>query len=248
MRAMRPIAARSCRVLALGVVLAARARAQDPGSNATPPPPPAATPEEDRWRFRVEPYLWVPTLEGNGSADDSSEVDLIGDLSAGLPLFLRADFGNSPWACTFDGVYVRWNDDEGSVQTETEVTLVDAGVARKLSDNWELTAGLRWVEIGFDLDIGGASAGETAGWVDPWVGARCEAPIGSGWLLSAAGDVGGFGVGSDFTWQAASLIAWRGSTWRFDFGYRALGVRFDEDDLDTKLVAHGPILGVGVQF
>ena len=63
-----------------------------------------------------------------------------------------------------------------------------------------------------------------------------------------ADDVGGFGVGSDFTWQAATYVGWSSTHWRVDFGYRALAVKFDQDDVAADIVAHGPVLGVGFHW
>ena len=73
-------------------------------------------------------------------------------------------------------------------------------------------------------------------------------PLGEGWALRAWGDVGGFGVGSDFTWQAAALVGRSSGGWRVEFGYRALAVEFDDGELETDLVAHGPFLGVAVRL
>lgn len=46
------------------------------------------------------------------------------------------------------------------------------------------------------------------------------------WSLRLAGDVGGFGVGSDFTWAAQGLLDYRLPLGRFDtvlgVGYQAL--------------------------
>ena len=147
-----------------------------------------------------------------------------------------------------DGLYARWADDDGSIETESEVSLIEAGVGLPMSDAWELVAGLRWIGLGLDVEIGGADADADESWVDPWIGARGAVPIGRGWSVRGGADVGGFGVGSEFTWQALAFVAWGSARWRFDLGYRALSLRFDEDDLDTELLAHGPILGVAYTF
>jgi hypothetical protein len=93
-------------------------------------------------------------------------------------------------------------------------------------------------------------------WVDPVIGARLRHQMASGAELILAGDVGGFGVGSDFSWQALATYGFDvncfGTPLRTVVGYRALAVdysengRFGENGLD--LVQHGPVLGVSLRW
>lgn len=226
---------RFCLLLPLAVALALAGTAQ----------------AQDDWRLTIEPYVWIPALEGEGSADGSPEVDFEidypGELSAALPLALRlATPGGSTWR--LDGLYARWEDDEGSIETETSLSLVEAGVGWPTGGGWELVAGLRAVELELDVAIGGAEADASESWIDPWLGAAGEVELAERWTVRTWADVGGFGIGSDLTWQVAALAGWRGERWRVELGYRALAVAFDDDDLDTELLAHGPILGVAFEL
>ncbi len=51
-----------------------------------------------------------------------------------------------------------------------------------------------------------ASVGQTQSWVDPVLGARFRAGLGKGWTASLIGDAGGFGAGSQLTWQVYTGI------------------------------------------
>ncbi|HEX6884858.1 MAG TPA: hypothetical protein VF530_15895 [Planctomycetota bacterium] len=202
---------------------------------------------QDDWRLTIEPYVWIPTLEGEGSADGSPDadfdVDFPGELSAALPLALRlATPGGNTWR--FDGLYARWEDDDGALNTEAALSLVEAGFGWQTGGGWELTAGLRAVELELEVELGGADSDASEAWIDPWVGAAGEVELAERWTLRTWADIGGFGIGSDLTWQVAALAGWGGERWRIELGYRALAVAFDDDDLDTELLAHGPILGV----
>jgi hypothetical protein len=93
-------------------------------------------------------------------------------------------------------------------------------------------------------------------WVDPVVGTRLRHRMASGAELILAGDVGGFGVGSDFSWQALATYGFAvncfGTPLRTVVGYRALAVdysengRFGKNGLD--LVQHGPVMGVSLRW
>jgi hypothetical protein len=96
----------------------------------------------------------------------------------------------------------------------------------------------------------------TLEWVDPFVGFRLRHQFAPGNELQFLGDIGGFGVGSDLTWQ---LFAGYG----FDFsvckttlygvvGYRALAVDYSQDNGGFKnnldLILHGPVAGLSFRW
>jgi hypothetical protein len=64
------------------------------------------------------------------------------------------------------------------------------------------------------------------------------------------GDIGGFGVGSKFTWNTSALLGYSVSrvvsVW---LGYRALGLDYKSgsgfNKIEFDAIMHGPILGVG---
>jgi hypothetical protein len=97
------------------------------------------------------------------------------------------------------------------------------------------------------------SASATADWVDPIVGAAFKTSIDDKWSFALQGDVGGFGVGSDLSWQA-----WVNFDWRFSrIGSLALGWRHLDWDYsegkgakkftyDARMT--GPVIGVSFHF
>jgi hypothetical protein len=96
-----------------------------------------------------------------------------------------------------------------------------------------------------------ASSGDME-WVDPFVGARIRHQLAPGKEVMLEGDVGGFGVGSDFSWQLVGTYGFDTSLFGTPFhaviGYRALSVDFSENGRFGKngidFVQHGPIMGV----
>ena len=75
------------------------------------------------------------------------------------------------------------------------------------------------------------------------------ARAGERWSFHARADVGGFGLGSDFAWNASTEVGYRVATWaRLFLGYRALDFDFadgsgsDRVEYDVRL--WGPLVGV----
>ena len=160
-----------------------------------------------------------------------------------------------------------------------EITMVESGVTYEVA-RWagarstalDLLGGARYwnqeldlslavdgsVDLGkLGLDRSGSRAVARSGkldWVDPFVGFRLRHELAPGSELQFLGDIGGFGVGSDLTWQ---LFAGYG----FDFwqsnlhgviGYRALAVDYTQNDAGFKnnldLILHGPVVGLSFRW
>jgi opacity protein-like surface antigen len=85
--------------------------------------------------------------------------------------------------------------------------------------------------------------------VGPAIGARVLMPLSVAWPLIGYTDIGGFGVGSDLTYQ---LLA--GVNWEFTEGVMAkAGCRyhyqdFDDDGFAWDMVSDGAYAGIGFQF
>jgi len=113
--------------------------------------------------------------------------------------------------------------------------------------------------LGLRVNRSGSRATARSGtleWVDPVVGARLRHQMASGSELSLIGDIGGFGAGSDFSWQAIGVYGFDvmcfGTPIHTVVGYRALSVDYSEDgkfgkkELDA--IQHGPLLGVKLDW
>jgi len=93
-------------------------------------------------------------------------------------------------------------------------------------------------------------------WVDPVVGARMRHVTASGSEFNLEGDVGGFGAGSEFSWQAVATYGFDvnafGTTMRSVVGYRALYVDYSENTKHGKSgldwTQHGPVLGAAFRW
>jgi hypothetical protein len=221
----------------------------------TGPPPTVdhATTDPPRWRFDVEPYLWLPSTSGTGTTNTTPplEIDLVGTLDAAFPLAVGATSPDGELTVITDGFYVRLNDDEGSLQTTTSATMIESGAGLAVDANQRVTAliGLRWVDIDYDVRLGTLTGSFGADWVDPWIGARAVLPLNDTFAVRLRGDVGGFGVGTDFTWQAIAVVATTlGSDVTLDVGYRGIALDYETSGASYDVLFHGPIIGLALSF
>jgi hypothetical protein len=112
----------------------------------------------------------------------------------------------------------------------------------------------------FDLTFSRAgvlSAKGDVSWVDPVVGGRVRHQFAPGWNLAVSGDVGGFGAGSKFSWQALATLDHefcrsKDAVWSWMIGYKALFVDYSKGsglthyEFDNTL--YGPVFGVTARF
>lgn len=111
-----------------------------------------------------------------------------------------------------------------------------------------------------DLELRGARAIAASGsvdWLDPLIGARVRYAVAPGQQLFLRGDIGGFGVGSRFSWQAVGgygfdFGTYNGITFSGVIGYRALSVDYAQGEgrrrYEFDMLQHGPVLGISARF
>lgn len=101
------------------------------------------------------------------------------------------------------------------------------------------------------------SGSVSANWVDPIIGFRLRHSVAPGQELRFRGDIGGFGAGSDFSWQIVTAFNFElgeshGIMWSGTVGYRALYADYSEgsgsDRFAYDLLQHGPMLGLSMSF
>ena len=124
-------------------------------------------------------------------------------------------------------------------------------------------AGLRYTYLDLKLKFKGAfrdrvnDVSDNKSWVEPLVGARTIWGLSERWTVTLAGDIGGFGMGSDFAWDAFGLIGYRFGLFgennaRVLAGYRALSQDYTDgsgrDKFKWDITMHGPILGLYIGF
>jgi hypothetical protein len=141
-----------------------------------------------------------------------------------------------------------------TINIDMTSTLVEFGGVYRIENgphNFDMLGGVRYTKLEPDVTITppGGKRGLSEDWYDPIVGVRYFYDFGKKWMFSARGDIGGFGVGCDFTWNVSALVHFQ--PWKnagFVAGYRALDQDYESGAgasrfaYDMRLA--GPIFGL----
>ncbi len=240
--------------------------------------------EADGWRVNFNTWIWLAGVDGTVGArgltvDVSASFGDILDASDSILAFSgRLEVAKGRWGGFIDGMYMNLGVDDvtgplgfADIDVTFEMILIDFGATYRIGE-WtpngeaarnsrditlDLYAGGRYTSLEIELDPAHLAArSRDLDWLDPIVGGKLVLPINEKWHLATNGDIGGFGVESDFTWSVTGVI---GYDFRlFDhpaavyLGYRAIGWDFTEGSGSERftwdLVQHGPILGFSLLF
>ena len=86
-------------------------------------------------------------------------------------------------------------------------------------------------------------------WVDPFIGFRARWNLTEKLFLIGRGDVGGFGVGSDLTWQATAAFGWQLSdSWSMELGYRYMDIDYTDGNFVYDAVQDGIFTSLTYRF
>jgi hypothetical protein len=230
------------------------------------------TPTEDanRWAFTVAPYLIFPHMDGQAAVRG-----ILVDVDVGpSEVFEQLDFGamvymemaNRDWSISLDGLYMNLGETGLTPITERDAEVDMKQLALQVTGMRRVAS---WAEVGVggrlnslegglfvapgDVILPGVDVSQTKTWFDPLIAARFTAPIESRWHLGIRGDVGGFGVGSDFAWQVFPFVGYRFSRlFELGLGYRAMGMKYETGSGDDyflyDMVIFGPQIGLGFHF
>jgi hypothetical protein len=104
-----------------------------------------------------------------------------------------------------------------------------------------------------ELEVrGGPTVDSTEDWIDPLIGSRIGLDLTDNWALLGEGNLGGFGVGSDFTWNAQAYVGYQfsvlGRPTTLLVGYRALYQDYHHRDFEWAVTMHGPVIGAATRF
>lgn len=232
---------------------------------------PKVCPAADKWDFVIAPYLLLPYITGDSSVGaiegaeiDISSEDIFDSLQLGGMIQAEAHhesgYGFS-LAYNFMDLSSTTTGAGGLITTETDIFQgIFEGYAmyriKTIEDPLEFYGGVRWWDMDVDVNINGTRQGESGeDWIDPVIGIRWMPQIAENWSLIIKGDIGGFGVGSDFTWNLQGGVAWDVTDYlTLVFEYRALSVDYSTGTEGTPdrfvydTITHGPMFGLAFRL
>lgn len=99
------------------------------------------------------------------------------------------------------------------------------------------------------LPDGARTVSQDESWTDPVIGVRLRASLSETWHAVVLADVGGFGAGSDLTYQMYGAIGWRFARhWSAELGYRYVYQDYQKDDFRWDIATSGPQLGIALKW
>lgn len=223
------------------------------------------------------------TVKGIKSDVDASFIDIVRDTDTLFAYNGQFGISKGDFSLLFSPTYMKLGAEDhvtlpstrAKIESDVEITYLELAALYRIG-TWpvgygggidqtlsiEPLAGVRYTKLWGNLRVkvpsvpGKDNADGSQEWVDPIIGARSILTLTEDIDFTLRGDVGGFGIGSEFTWQLASNLSYRfdlfGKDARAFAGYRALYQHYKDGSGDNKFewdaTLYGPILGLSVIF
>ena len=225
------------------------------------------SPSKD-WEFSLAPmYLWAVSIDGDQTVKgnkvdlDVSFSDIWSNLNGALTFHFEG-VHKQRWGFLTDLNYIVLNPEESTPAGDIEIDFTE--ILFELAGFYRITrgahaidglGGLRYSSMDVDLDLPGPlpDVDQRKDWVDPYIGLRWQWKFAEKWGTNLRGDIGGFGIGSDFTWNLVGMVDFK--PWEHVSlfgGYRALYQDYSTGSGDKKFAfdatMQGPILGLNITW
>jgi hypothetical protein len=235
----------------------------------------AASADGGEWQHTVILYGMGAAIDGEATIGnltvpvEASISDVFDALEFGAMAAWRVR--NDTWSFTLDATYMGLGGSSrgpgGLVKGDLDVdqfTLMGT-LGRRWTEHFEFLASLAYFDLSADLRLETTApvtdvvtvreASQGASWVDPLIGLQYNVPFADRWRFNLRGDVGGFGVGSDFSYQALVNVGWQATdAVHLILGYRVIGFDYEDGNRGSRnyqrfdLTEQGPLAGIAFSF
>ena len=222
------------------------------------------------WEFAVTPYLWasgtkadINTPQGESIKVDESFIDILDDLKFAFMGAFEAKHGRfvSVQDIMFLSLGASADGHLGPIPLEADADLkllttshlFGYRVVDKGPMFVDLFAGGRITSVKVDVDLTGPlqtiERDRKKTEFGPVIASRVRFPLSDKWGVAIYGDLGGFGVGADLSWQLMGTVQYEISDrWRLAAGWRHFSAKQSKGGWDVHMKLDGPILGVTYRF
>jgi hypothetical protein len=237
--------------------------------------PLAAAEQYGDWQHTVFIYVMGAAIDGDvqiGDIEvpvDVSISELFDALEMGGMAAYRAE--NGTWSFTADATFVALGGtqkgDRGLLKGDVDMDQFTflGSLGRRWTDNLEFLFSLGYFDLSTDVklkltnpvtgDVITRKASDDASWVDPLIGLQYNVPFAGNWRFNLRGDIGGFGIGSDLSYQVLTNFRWQASdTLGVFFGYRLIAFDYEDGKKGNRnyqrfdLTEQGPLVGLSLSF
>jgi hypothetical protein len=231
-------------------------------------PAAAQAPADDGWKVTVAPYFVAASMTGKATIKgheldvDLSFSDILENLQFGVMGLAMARKGS--WGFGGDVIWMSLGANgttPGPAAVSGSVDMDQGAFSfyglRRLAPVADLMFGVRVNTLRGKLAFEGPGMSSVDGsktWVDPVVGLQLRTPDKGGrWYAQVYSEIGGFGAGSDFTWQIFPTFGVKLAKWAsIDFGYRWLDIDYETGENATlfkyDVLTQGPVMGFRFMF
>lgn len=228
-------------------------------------PATAQTDSPEAWRFQLTPYVWMTGLDGRikplrgapAAHVEQSFSDILENLDAAF--FVSGTARQGRWVLHGDASHAsasRYAALPLGLSARAKVRQTSVTLTGGYNWQWakqssvDFLAGARLWDINASVTLPGIAAVQSStSFVDPVVAVRWRYDFAPQWSSLVYVDTGGWGVGSDATWQMLGTINYQ---WRenihFSLGYRHLQVNYRNHGKQLDFSQSGPLVGATFQF
>jgi hypothetical protein len=228
-----------------------------------------ATGNDDQWHFSLSPYLWFAGTHGTVGAFGrdvgfkASAADMLSHFRLGVMGIGEAR--RNRLLASIDFMYMRLGDNQAlpfpnlpatTANVTANIVILTPKIGFRLINQPKIKAdfltGFRYWYFGENLNFTpsrlGLNFSKSQNWVDPLVGGRIEGALAPKVVATIAGDVGGWGTGSQIEYQIAGVLGYKlKPSMTLQAGYRYLYFDYEKGgqaNAVVKTALSGIILGV----
>ncbi|MBL9136147.1 MAG: hypothetical protein JNK85_09780 [Verrucomicrobiales bacterium] len=224
--------------------------------------PTAFAADDSPWSFSSTLYVLAAGMTGEvGAGPIDADLDLdFGDIWNNLEFGAMGSMrvGYDRWSLNADVIYMGLGANKDGFNADLDQWVVEPTIAYRFCKNFEVLAGVRYNNLSGEIHGPGYLPTPrfhtgTQDWWDPIIGANLHFPFAKKFSFDFRGDVGGFGVGSDLTWQAFPFLTWQIShSFSTHLGYRLVLTDYEtgsgRDRFRYDMLSHGPQVGATFRF